>query len=64
MLPPAPNANEAWYRRRMAEHRQGLARHWPLVLVALGVAIAIGVVSPDRSRPDRAPAPPAAADVK
>jgi len=56
--PLGHSANETWYFRLMAEHRRGLVYRWPLVLVALGVAIIIGVLSPDRSRP-HAPHPSA-----
>ncbi len=59
MPTPDPDANESWYRARMAAHRRGLVRLWPLAFVALGVAIVLGIVSPDRSKPS--PLPHAAA---
>lgn len=49
--PRGHSPNETWYFEQVAAHRRGLVRHWPLVLAAFGVAIVIGVVSPDRSRP-------------
>jgi hypothetical protein len=54
------NPNEAEYFQRTAAHRRALVRHWPWVLAALVAAIAIGVASPDRSKPASAPvaAPP------
>jgi hypothetical protein len=51
--PRGHNPNEAWYFQLMADHRRGLVRHWPLVLVAFVIAIVIGVLSPDRSTPNR-----------
>lgn len=59
MPAPAPNANDALYRRRSAAHRRGLVQHWTLVFVALGVAIALGLISPDRSLPPTPNAVPA-----
>jgi hypothetical protein len=38
----------------MTERRRELSRHWPVVLLAFAVAIAIGVTSPDRSKPHQA----------
>jgi hypothetical protein len=55
---------EVWYRRRMAEHRRGLVRHWPWVFAALGVAVVIGLVSPDRSKPHAPQASAPAVSVK
>ncbi|HLZ74914.1 hypothetical protein [Phenylobacterium sp.] len=55
---------EAWYMRRMAAHRRGLVRHWPFVLVALAVAVVIGVLSPDRSKSSPPPPPAPAAAVR
>jgi hypothetical protein len=60
MTPPVANSYEAWYARLRAGYRRGMARHWPLVLVALVIAIVIGVLSPDRSQPHGAPSPTAA----
>ena len=54
MTPRGHGSNEAWYFRLMAAHRQGLVRHWPLVLVAFVAAVAIGLASPDRSTPQTA----------
>ena len=64
MTPRGHGSNETWYFQRMAAHRRGLVRHWPLVLVAFGAAVAIGVASPDRSTPHTAPSPTYAAAVK
>jgi hypothetical protein len=55
---------EAWYIRRMAAHRRGLTRYWPLVLVAFAAAVVIGLLSPDRSRPPASPSPAPAATVR
>jgi hypothetical protein len=60
MTPRSHSPTEAWYQRRMAEHRRGLMRHWPFVLAALVLAVVIGLLSPDRSKSNppssRAPA--------
>lgn len=58
------SSSEAWYFRLMAAHRRGLVRHWPLVLLAFGVAVAIGVASPDRSAPHTAQTPMATAAIR
>ena len=55
---------EAWYMRRMAAHRRGLVRHWPFVLLALAIAVVIGLLSPDRSKPHAAAAPAPAVSVQ
>ncbi len=64
MQPSATDPNEAWHHRRMACRRRELGAHWPIVLLALGMAIAIGLTSPDRSQPDRTRPQVAAAEVK
>jgi hypothetical protein len=64
MTPRGHSSNEDWYFRLMAAHRRGLVRHWPLVLVAFGAAVAIGLASDDRSAPHTAPSPTYAAAVK
>ena len=51
MAGPPIDPSAAHYVRMMASHRRELGRHWPVVLIALGVAIAIGLASPDRSKP-------------
>jgi hypothetical protein len=61
MTPRAANSYEAWYAQRMAAYRQGLTRHWPLVLVAFVIAVVVGVLSPDRSQPHTPPSPAPAA---
>jgi hypothetical protein len=64
-MTPLAGSYEAWYAGLKAAHRRGLIRHWPRVLaayvVAVGVAIVVGVLSPDRSQP-HAPSPPAPAE--
>jgi hypothetical protein len=64
MTPPGHSPTEAWYMCRMAQHHRGLVRHWPLVLVALGVAVILGVLSPDRGKPSPSPSPAPAAKVR
>jgi hypothetical protein len=64
MTPRGHSSNEAWYFQLMAAHRRGLARHWPLVLLAFVVAVAIGLASPDRGAPHPAPSPTDAPAVK
>jgi hypothetical protein len=54
---------ETWYIQLMTAHRRGLTWRWPIVPAALGVAVVIGVLSPDRSKlqAPRSPAPVASA---
>jgi len=52
MTPRADDSYEIWYAQLMTGYRHGLARHWPLVLVALAIAVVVGVLSPDRSKSD------------
>ncbi|WP_394762706.1 hypothetical protein [Phenylobacterium sp.] len=63
-LPPPHTPTEAWYRRRMASYRRGLAACWPVVFIALGAAIAIGLISPDRSQPNGGAAPASAENAR
>jgi hypothetical protein len=51
MAGPPIDASAAPHVRMMTERRRELTRHWPVVLLAFAVAIAIGVTSPDRSKP-------------
>jgi hypothetical protein len=64
MTPHGHSSNEAWYFQLMAAHRRGWVRHWPLVLLAFGVAVAIGLASPDRSARHTTRAPTSAAAVR
>jgi hypothetical protein len=64
MVGPPIDPSAARYVRMMTDHRRELVRQWPLVLVAFGVAIAIGVASPDRSEPHPDGAPSAATKAK
>jgi hypothetical protein len=64
MTPQGHSPTEAWYMCRKAAQRRGLASHWPWVFAALAVAVVIGVLSPDRSKPHAASAPAPAASVR
>ncbi|THD55048.1 hypothetical protein [Phenylobacterium sp.] len=64
MTPRASSSYEAWYARLKVAHRRALARHWPLVLVAFAIAIVVGVLSPDRSKPPASPATTSAESVR
>jgi hypothetical protein len=59
MVGPPIDPGAAHYVRMISAHRREVGRHWPLVLIALGIVIAIGVASPDRSK-IHAPPPPIA----
>jgi hypothetical protein len=61
MAGPPIDPSAAHYVQMMGAHRRGLVRHGPLVLVALGLAIAVGLASPDRAPTQD---PPAAASAK
>jgi hypothetical protein len=64
MTPRADDSYEVWYAQLMTGYRQGLVRHWPLVLVALAIAVVVGVLSPDRSKPDAPLSPTPTASVR
>ena len=55
---------ETRYVQVMTAHRRGLARRWPLVPVAPGVAGVIGVLSPDRNKLQAARSPATVASVR
>jgi hypothetical protein len=64
MKPRAAGSYQAWYTQLMAARRRGLSRHWPLVPVALVIAIVIGILSPDRSKPHTPQSPAPASGVR